>query len=120
MRSAGKVLLTAINVMSSVRRPERRAAASIRSITRGRFSAIDMKSINHKGHKGPQRKSCVFYFAYLRVLCGLKGIYMIAVGGAGSSGLPALANGTLIMTATSTASAIKAAMNGGASITAGM
>src|SRR5271157_1279156 len=33
--------------------------------------------------------------------------YMIAVGGAGSSGRPAFASGTRIMTATSAASAIK-------------
>src|SRR5208283_2223923 len=35
--------------------------------------------------------------------------HMIAVGGAGSSGLPALASGTRIITATSTAKAIKGA-----------
>src|SRR5271157_3101557 len=39
--------------------------------------------------------------------------HMIAVGGAGSSGLPALASGTRIMTIASTASAPSASRNGG-------
>src|SRR5581483_9918151 len=46
--------------------------------------------------------------------------YMIAVGGAGSSGLPAFANGILIMTVISTASATMAAISGGLAKTTGM
>jgi hypothetical protein len=57
-------------------------------------------------------------FAALRMIAaGLrrpaKRDHIIAVGGAGSSGLPALASGTRIMASTSTASATSAAQIGG-------
>src|SRR5437667_5522018 len=49
MRSGGCVLVTAMSAISSGLRPARLAAAT-RSRTRATFSAIDIDSLNHRGH----------------------------------------------------------------------
>jgi hypothetical protein len=68
------------------------------------FSATGIKiqkqtTKDTKYHEGAELASASF--VYLYVLCGqilAQFLYMIAVGGAGSSGLPALDSGTFIMT----------------------
>src|SRR3989475_8807742 len=50
MRSGGCVLVTAMSAISIGLRPARRAVAAMRSRTRATFSAIDIDSLNHRGH----------------------------------------------------------------------
>src|SRR5438309_4061210 len=61
MRSGGCVLVTAMSAISSGLRPARLAAAT-RSRTRATFSAIDIDSLNHRGHGVTQR--CQVFFFY--------------------------------------------------------
>src|SRR5438552_1554480 len=57
MSSGETVLLTAINVTSSILRPARMAAAFIRLRTVATFSATGMvRTINHEGHEVTRRK----------------------------------------------------------------
>ena len=86
------------------------------------FSETDISTLTHEGHE-VYTKVPKIPFVLLRVLGGqriflfaMRGegaratpdTYMIAVGGAGSSGRPAFASGTKIITATRMASAITA------------
>src|SRR5882757_6218031 len=54
---AGKVLLTAMSVISSTLRPERRAAELICSRIREIFSEVDIEDFNHRGHRVSQRNN---------------------------------------------------------------
>src|SRR5438445_874649 len=103
MRSGGNVLLTAMSAISSGWRPARCAAASILARTRSMFSAIDMRkdttTVDAEDRceaQTPEIPRCARDDGARLTLRTRR--HMIAVGGAGSSGLPALASGTLTMT----------------------
>jgi len=84
--------------MSSTLRRLRRAAPAMRSCTRAMFSAMVMKWKDTKLTKLVREISVSFVVKIMH--------YMIAVGGAGSSGRPAFASGTLIMRKINTAKPI--------------
>ena len=109
-------MLTAINAMSSGRRPALRAASATRSRTAAMFSEMDMAEPNSTPRLTPSKLYCreaprtpSLSLASYRVCGRLFGFdssqrersrhihYMIAVGGAGSFGSPALEIGTRIM-----------------------
>src|ERR1700722_11002159 len=102
MRSGGCVLLTAIKAISLGLRPARLAAAAIRSWIDARLAAIVMKkgearnksfAVRSCGHDCPQHARNARKHNH----------YIIAVGGAGSLGSPALVSGSKIMRAASRA-----------------
>src|SRR5580704_5919489 len=114
MRSTGYVLLTAISATCSGERPERRAAASIRSRTSAIFSAIGIRTRNHEEHQVTRRRSGIPSCNFVSVVAQdlsvvqemIRGSYIIATGGAGSLGSPAAEAGTKIISAASPASTI--------------
>ncbi len=84
----------------------KRAALSFCPLTKGAPPAISPLAGIKEESVGNRRGSST---APARAELGATPRYMIAVGGAGSSGRPALASGTRIITATSAAKAIKGA-----------
>src|SRR5882757_3458174 len=103
---AGKVLLTAMSVISSTLRPERHAAELICSRIREIFSEIDIEDFNHRGHRVSQRNNskvlppCSPVSSVVKILAS----YIIAVGGAGSLGSPAAEIGSRTISAANPAS----------------
>ncbi len=97
--------MTAMSAISIGLRPARRAVAAMRSRTRATFSAIDIDSLNHRGHGVTQRcQVFFFYWESTRARAPAPQIptphiscYMIAVGGAGSLGSPAAVSGNPII-----------------------
>src|SRR5580692_11199210 len=89
MRSVGCVLVTAISAISPTFRPERPAAMAIRCSINAIFAAIDIRKVDHESPslgegRGPGAPAPHNH-------------YMMAVGGAGSFGSPALESGNQII-----------------------